>query len=420
MTGQLLQKNTLANKTSYYFLLCFVILLPFKIIYSELALAGFAAVTVLLAKKEQWRNILNRQVLIMAGLYVLGIIGMLYSPDVKEALNVSGRQLAMLLFPVLFAVNPLDMSSCRTVLLKAFATSCTAALLYLYIAAFYTMGTKNMAIQHLFSQDFMNHNFSLPLGIHATYLSGYAAFSVIILLYCFQQNNGVGRRWLYGTGIFVLLAGIVQLSSRAPVIALLVVVFLCFPFFMMQQKKRTWFVIGAALVSAAILFSIYNSSSFKTRYVGELKNDLGIDTLNTEFTEPRVIRWQAELELIQKSPVWGYGSGSEKELLHQKFTARQLHIAATNYFNSHNQYLSFLLNMGIPGLAAYLFVLLYGCRLAWKQRSIPFAGFMVIIIILSFSENILFVNKGIFFYSFFLALFFLPVKTTPALTHNLL
>jgi len=161
----------------------------------------------------------------------------------------------------------------------------------------------------------------------------------------------------------------------------------------------------ATVLSTFTLLSIYNVDSFKTRYVGELKNDLGIDTLNVEFTEPRVDRWKAQMELIKGSPVVGYGSGSEKKLLKKKFLEKQFYIAYAGDYNSHSQYLSFLLNMGILGLGVYLFVLCYGFSFAWKDRDIIFLGFMIIISVVSFSENILFLNKGIFFYSFFLSLF---------------
>jgi hypothetical protein len=69
-----------------------------------------------------------------------------------------------------------------------------------------------------------------------------------------------------------------------------------------------------------------------------------------------------------------------------------------------------MIKAGLPGLLVYLFVLMYGLAIAWKKRDLSFAAFLFIIAITSVSENILDLNKGIFFYSFFFAYFLLVNK----------
>ena len=407
MTKLFLIEDTLSNTLSYYLLVCFLAFLPFAMQYSELALISFALVTLVNINRKKLSLLLNKQVLILTSFYLLTLIGMLYSPDIKEALNVSGRQLAIILFPLLFLLNDINLNKYKNGLLQIFGQSCVVALLYLYGVAFYTIYYNHLPAGTLFTAGYMNHYFSQPIQLHATYLSMYATFAVVIFLYFFQQHKNVGGRIFYSLCILVLLAGIIQLSARMPLIALLFIVFIIFPAFLLKEKNRTGFLIGVIALTVASSLVIYNINSYKIRYVGELKNDIGIDTLNVEFTEPRVIRWSGELEVIKRSPIIGYGSGSEKGLLHKMFVEKQLYIAANRYFNSHNQYLSYWLNLGIPGLLCYLFVLCYGFWLALKARDTLFSGFMVIISMVSFSENILFLNKGIFFYSFFISLFFL-------------
>jgi O-antigen ligase len=53
---------------------------------------------------------------------------------------------------------------------------------------------------------------------------------------------------------------------------------------------------------------------FKERYISELKIDLTDNGKIIDNADPRLTRWSAILELIKKSPVIGYGNGSEKEL----------------------------------------------------------------------------------------------------------
>lgn len=400
-------EDTLSNKISYYLLVYFLIFLPFRIIYSELALAALGLVTLVNFKINRLPLLLNKHVIVMGSLYLLGLIGILYSPDIREALHVAERQLAILVFPIVLVLNGIDLAKYRSRLLMIFGLTCVATILYLYAAAFYTIHFGHLPLKNLFSIDFMNHNFSLPIQLHATYLSMFATLAVTVFLYLFQKADKLSLRIFYSICVIILLAGMIQLSSRAPSFAILFIINIVYPVFLLGKKKRVGVIIAAAILTAGTLFSIYNINSFKSRYVGELKNEFGMDTVNAEFTEPRAERWKAELELIKRSPLTGYGSGSEKKLLKQKFFEMKLYLPYALNFNSHSQYLSFLLNMGLLGLAGYLFVLGYGFLFAWKEKDFIFLGFMVIISVVSFSENILFLNKGIFFYSFFLSFFLL-------------
>jgi len=113
------------------------------------------------------------------------------------------------------------------------------------------------------------------------------------------------------------------------------------------------------------------------------------------------------MELIKQSPVIGYGSGSEKELLKEKFFEKKLFTSYLHEFNAHSEYLSFLIKTGIIGFALFIYVLYFGFAVALQRQDILFLSFMTLIAIVAISENFLDVNKGIFFYSFFFSLFLL-------------
>jgi hypothetical protein len=57
------------------------------------------------------------------------------------------------------------------------------------------------------------------------------------------------------------------------------------------------------------------------------------------------------------------------------------------------------------GLLIYLYVLYFSFSKAIKWKDFIFLSFLILISVVSISENILGVNKGIFFYSFFLSVF---------------
>jgi len=82
--------------------------------------------------------------------------------------------------------------------------------------------------------------------------------------------------------------------------------------------------------------------------------------------------------------------------------------------NVHNQYLGLLINAGAVGLLVYLYTLYWGFRRAIKRKDIQLFAFIVIIAVVSFAEDILDVNKGIFFYAFFFSLLVLSKRNITA------
>ncbi len=399
--------DTAENRISFYHLALFLILLPYDFFYSELVLISFALHTLIHLKKADLKKLVNRHVWLLLSVYLVNLLALTYSNNKQEGVNLLVRQLAVFLFPVLFALSHIDLAKYRRQLVCIFGISCTLTVLYLYYDALKTIVVFKLPLASLFTVNFMNHNFSLPVGIHATYLSVYIAFSIIAFLAIPLQEKAVEYKWVYIVATLILFAGLVQLSSRAVFIAFLLIINLVLPFMLFTGKSRWRFFFSAVFVSALLLLMINSVDSFRTRYVSELKTDLTDKVTIIENTEPRLARWEAILELVKASPLVGYGNGAENDLLKEKYFKKGLYISYLNEFNTHNQYLATLLKTGIAGLLLFLFVLYTGYSAAIKRRDVLFMSFMIMITVVSLSENILDLNKGIFFYSFFFSMLLL-------------
>jgi len=402
--------DSTTNKISYWHLVCFLVTLPFDFFYSEIILISFGVHTLIHLKKEYFKNILSKEMLVLISIYLLGMVALLYSPDKPEGINILTRQLAILIFPLLFSLNGLDLDKYKLPLFQWFAFTCVGTILYLYIDALVTIQYFHLPTTTLFTLAFMNHNFSFPIEMHATYLSMYVAFSIIVFSGLLATGQRGRMKLIYIASIVLLSAGLLQLSSRAVFIALLVVIVFVFPFLLFKGRQRIWFIIVSVAFSGLLLFAINNIDSFKTRYLSELKKDLTQKPTLIEVSEPRVARWEVIMEMAKHSPIVGYGTGSEKDMLQQKYFERKLYTSYIHQFNTHSEYLSFLLKTGIIGLALFIYVLYFGFASAWRARDVYFFGFMILISIVSVSENVLDLNKGIFFYSFFFSLFVLKDK----------
>ncbi len=400
-------EDTVANKISYYHLASILIVMPFDFFYCQLIFISFALHTLIHAQKINLKNIFTLPVLIIISICLLGFAGILYSEDKDEGFSMATRQWAILLIPVLFSITNLNLEKYKLNLVCIFGFGCTVTILYLYADAVHTISYFNMPFSSLFTLLFMNHNFSMPIKLHATYLSCYTALSLLAFLYLLFIKKDLQQKWLYIISAVVLSVGLIQLSSRAVFIAFLAVVNLAFPFFLFHGKKRIIFFLTASLISIAVLLMIFKVDSFKTRYISELKTDLTNNVKIIENTEPRLARWKILIGLAKRSPVVGYGTGAERKMLKEKYYEEGLYISYLNEFNAHSQYLSILLRFGIIGLALFIYTLYFGFAAAVRKKDIVFLCFLVIIAVVSVSENYLDMDRGIFFYSFFFSLFLL-------------
>ncbi|NOT49905.1 MAG: O-antigen ligase family protein [Chitinophagaceae bacterium] len=402
---KLIQKESLENKITYYHIAAFVILLPFDRFYSELVLISLLLHTLIHINRTKLRSAFSTKNLILSSAFTLTLAGAIYTSDTTEAFKDLQRQSAILLFPFIFSIAGLDLQLYKIRILKLFGLTCVVILLYLYTDALRILLYNKLPVNSLFSQAFLNHNFSEPIGLHATYLSMYAALSVAVFSYLFLKEKRNNYRLLYAIAISILLAGLLQLASRSVLLATIIFIIIGFPLLLFTGVQRFKFIIVSVVVLLVALLGIIKIDSFKKRYISELKNDLTQTSINNEVLEPRILRWHYALQLIKQAPVIGHGSGSEKRLLKEKYFENKLYNSYLNELNAHNQYMGISLKTGVVGLLIFLLTLFYGFAIIWRSRDIVFAAFMIIISIVSFSENILDVNKGIFFYAFFFSLF---------------
>lgn len=407
-------EDTTENKITYYHLLIFLAALPFDRFYSELTLISLLVHTLIHLTKNKLASIKLPVIVVPAAIYLLTCAGTSYSHYRGEAFSEWERQLAILLFPLLFSVSSLDIGKYRMNLLKGLGISCILTIIYLYINATRIIQFNHLPLGSLFTTAFINHNFSEPVDMHATYFSMYIALSITTLIYLAINYHNKRSLFLYIVGLLILIAGVVQLSSRSVFIALLININIIVPLFLLKGRNIIKFIAASLSISIIIIAGLTKNDVFKHRYVTELKSDLTQESINLNILEPRSVRWSCAWELIQESPITGHGSGSEIALLKERYYTHRYYNSYVNELNAHNQFLSFLIKTGIPGLGIFLLVLFAGYKDAIRSKDLVYCSFLVIITIVSFSENILDANKGIFFFAFFYSLFYLGSKKTSA------
>jgi O-antigen ligase len=399
------------NKISYYHLLFFLLALPFDRIYSTLILISFVIHSIIFLDKSKFKKI-DTSTLVPQFVFYITVISAIYSQSASESLATISRQLALFIFPILFAITSLDLAKYRDRIMDALAATCALIVIYLYYDALHSIHYYRLPLKDLFSLAFVNQNFSEPLDMHPTYLSMLIVLSIVQSLTKIISKSEKSTYYIVIN--LILFAGLVQLSSKSAFLSLLVIVIAGIPFLIIKPEKRFKFVLSSFIASLLLISCMLSVQAFKNRYITTLKNDL-VESREVVNMNGRLDRWAVAINLIKQSPVIGTGSGSEIPLLKDAYFKLKMYGPYLFSLNAHNQYLSFLITSGIVGLIVYLTALSWGLWQSVKTRDILLFSFIMVIMIVSFSEDLLDVNKGIFFFAFFYPFF---LKTRQSLKHN--
>lgn len=400
----------MANKITCYHLMLFLLSLPYDMFYSHIILISLIVHTLLHFRKENVKPLFTRDILLLQSVFFLTLFGTLYSINRPEGLKELGMQVTIFLFPLVYCLNPLDLHRYRDKLLMVFSLGCVLAIGYLYLHAIITITYYHYGWGALFSYAFINHNFSLPLDIHATYLSLQVGIALVYLFSRLVKETMPWRRLSYGCCCVMLAAGIIQLSSRSVFAALLLIIGLGMPYFMLAGTRRARFLLWCAAALLLIIAGIYGTERLRSRYVTELKADLS-GSPGGELFDPRLARWNVGVRIAAGSPLIGYGAGSEQKLLREGYFEKKFYRSYLANLNAHNQYLGFFIRFGILGLLVFLLTLAFGYKMALEKKDLLLFAFLLLTTLVCLSENILDRDKGIFFYSAFFTLFVFSNRT---------
>jgi len=263
--------------------------LPFDSLYSRVILLSLAIHTAIHIKKEQLKKLNNRNIFFLTALYFVTLICTIYTININEALFDLTQELAILLFPLIFVLTTLNISKYKNQLLTFFSAACFITVIFLYINALQVMRFYHLPFSFLFSDSFLNHHFTEPIELHATYFSMYVALAMFFLLQKSLNQTVFFKKIVLVICVLILFAAVIQLESRSVFIAVIFTVCIAFPLLSFKKKSRLSFVITCALLLTGILTVAFTNDFLKRRYLDELKNDLGVTASN----EGRSVRWEA-------------------------------------------------------------------------------------------------------------------------------
>ena len=410
------------NKTKdisyYYFIACISFVLGlfmqdfFKVpLTGGIIIIGLSWIFSFSFKKKLQRVIKNPAAIAFVLLYLFHLLSIFYTENTSEGWNDLRLKISFLLLPFFMMSVRFIYNEQRIFILKFFAV------LMMLMAL--------TDLTHAFLEYIVSGNQETFYYIHLPYLlapkvhyvAWYYSFAIFISIYHLISSQSNRAFWFLG--LLILLFSLILLSSRAIILAFIVVFILSFlKWFKTAKVSR---LMWAKILSIAALFilSLVFMPSINLRLndtVVELQKMFGYDT--PKQTNPRVFIWRYGADLIAKNPIFGFGVGDAKGELSVALEScdamfwngeRNVPIQNKNY-NFHNQFMQTWAEVGIFGFLILLFIMIHPFLL--KTSHPLFLIFIGLTFIGCLTESMFERQAGVVLFAFMYPLLFGLKKTS--------
>ncbi len=240
-------------------------------------------------------------------------------------------------------------------------------------------------------------------SIHPIYMSMHTSIAILFSIHLFRNAkiklNKIILIFLTCTLVLFLLIYL----KKGPVIALIITL-LVWSFFELRKYLKSNILFIGMLVTLLIVIP-----QTRNKFLELINIEIATQE-NPNSTNIRYTLFNNSVDLIEESPIIGYGIGDYNAKLKETFKKNATFLLDKTY-NSHNQYLSFMLIGGIGLLLLFLFFYYKNLSMSIKHNNIFLILFLVFYGVMMFFENILERENGVIFVAFFINLFALKNYT---------
>lgn len=270
------------------------------------------------------------------------------------------------------------------------------SLFFLFISFIFNFyNSDEVSLLRIFSHQYTYFNFTNPIKSHPTYYSIW-----VLLANFFVFNSKRLNVFMKGILLTLFFVGLVFTLSRVGLF--LYVLQIISVFFYISKKWKIIYGMGMlGFLLIGIYLYKYQLSNFYLlqRLSIELAWDSNSENTGTEVNnrvpdDSRIARWSAIWETIKAKPILGYGAGSERAILDETYANHGLQISLERKYNTHNQYLFYLLEQGFMGLSLLLSYLWIIFATALKRRDMLTISFIIGIIAVFVFENYIYRSMG--------------------------
>lgn len=342
-------------------------------------------------------------------IYLLYLVGLSWSTDMKYGLFDLEVKLSLFLFPLFFATAALPLFDEAEFghLIRLFALGCITGTLIFFGHACY-----NWFVDHHPGSFYYT---DLSWFAHASYFSMYLVFAVSNILYFFLVHRTVQGFWkktIHVLMLLYLMVFIILLSSKAGLLILLAVILFYAALLVFRYKRWYSGIMFLAVALISLLIGLILLPHAAERISQAEKDISSKDTLQNsgKSTADRIMIWKASVNILKQHYLFGVGTGDVKDELMAEYRKENAIQALEQKLNAHNQYIQTFLALGIGGLAILILMIFFPALKSFRNDDYIYFVFLIIIILSFAFESMLETQAGVIFYAFFNTLLFAQKK----------
>ncbi len=362
--------------------------------------------------RNKIQNILSKPyTLLFAGYYIIYLIGILYSENLKFGMFDLGIKVSLLIFPILF--SSLEQNFFKNLklplILNIYLSGCLLGSLICLANATYQYYKDSC-----YTGNFYYTNFSILF--HPGYFSMYLNFAIAILAFLIIKRSTFSIQNSYKSFLLILFFSviIVLLSSKAGLVTLIIIIITIIGYLVIRNKKYKAGIILCIIIMPImiVLLKVFPNSLERMNNTRKLfMNKAYTNNLSEDETSGRILIWKTSLKVMKENPIFGVGTGDVKDVLLNTYKKLNIKSAYEKKLNAHNQYFQTFIATGIIGFLILWLGLLLPAMIAFKQNNIIYLLFIIIFGFNILVESMLEVQAGVVFYGFFNSRLFYSWKT---------
>lgn len=302
----------------------------------------------------------NLKIIVVFSLpFILHLISLLWTQNVGDGLKALEKNLAFLIFPiVIFALKPFKNKIQFEILKRVYviATFALTLLTLIYISFQTTeiLNQKSAYYSNIFLRQCID---SVPIiGEHPIYFSLIIAVALLFLFYNRFSSNLINISFY-----LVFSLGIILASSRGVILALIVVSLSLI--FQSKKKRLHKLFVTLSLIMGIVVIGF--SPPVKTR-INEMIYSKNIYPEGVHFNSfnTRMAIYNCSFTLLKEVPLLGYAPADIQNELDECYLKFDTSAFDKQKYNTHNQYLDYVLSFGILGCLFLFLVLPYYIKIS--------------------------------------------------------
>ncbi len=397
----MLLKELNKEQLQFYSFGLVILTLPFPMMLNNIAIMLFVLFSLFRIKKIKLSKRVSH--FFFPAIFILSMVSLLYTCDVFRGYKNVEKISAFITFYLFLPSLVIDNKKMKRLLLL-FANFTLIVLLYCLAVGVYNIVTTDS--YYIYNPEtFVNeqylryHRLAYAIDFHAIYLSIFLAFSASVFIHYFNSFSKKGKR-ITVFKLVILATGMYLLNSFAVLASFLVIVISALFFFNHGISTFKKILIVLLILSLPTAIFINKAKAFDTSFLNYNIED-GQHSKKWNSLNIRLAKWECAVEAAKDRPLMGQGVGCVQVKLNEVYKDKGFEIGYSKGYATHNQYLHYLVELGIPGILIFLVFLIMGFYHSIRDKSFLLFSLMTLLTLCSMTENVLTLNKGILFFTAF-------------------